>query len=102
MMFILFIMRTLLILSVVLCAALSIQAATVVPAEAAAVQQTDKSASEAEVEADTNFTADRPDVLPQEHYVLAVIWQSQLSPQHMGYNFLQRMVKTGVVLPGLE
>ncbi|GAA6231938.1 ladderlectin-like [Lates japonicus] len=118
-------MRTLLILSVVLCAALSIQAATVVPAEAAAVQQTDKSASEAEVEADTNFAADRPDVLPQARFDFCLdgwlsfrgncyylanhadTWTNaesfcagyggSLASVHniWEYNFLQRMVKTG-------
>ncbi|KAM9363219.1 snaclec A8-like [Symphorus nematophorus] len=53
-------MKTLLMLSVILCVALSIRAAAVVPAEAAAVQQEDTAAQEPEVHADAAVAADTP------------------------------------------
>ncbi|XP_018557357.1 ladderlectin [Lates calcarifer] len=107
MIFILFIMRTLLILSVVLCAALSIQAATVVPAEAAAVQQTDKSASRAarfhfcldgwlSFRGNCYYLANHADTWTNAESFCAGYGGSLASVHNIWeYNFLQRMVKTG-------
>ncbi|XP_044046758.1 ladderlectin-like isoform X2 [Siniperca chuatsi] len=117
-------MKTLLILSVILCVAPSIRAATGLAA-AAAVQQEDKPAPKPEVDADTAVAAGRAAVLSQArfHFCLdgwfsfrgncyflanhADTWRNaesfcagfdgSLASVHniWEYNFLQRMVKTG-------
>ncbi|XP_071361590.1 ladderlectin-like [Trachinotus anak] len=118
-------MKTLLTLSVILCSALSISAASVAPAEAAAVQQKDKAAPQPEVDADAPVAAGRSALRPQARFHFCLDgWQSfggscyflandpeswtnaesfcagydgSLASVHSiwEYNFLQRMVRTG-------
>ncbi|XP_071403347.1 snaclec coagulation factor IX/factor X-binding protein subunit B3-like [Centroberyx affinis] len=114
-------MKTLLILSAVLCVALSVRAATVVPAEAAAVEQEETPAPNPEVEAEADVAA----VLPQARlsfcldgwhsfrgncYLLVndydtwrnaesycATFESSLASAHSlwEYRFLQRLAQTG-------
>ncbi|TDH16612.1 hypothetical protein EPR50_G00022060 [Perca flavescens] len=117
-------MKILLVLSVLLCAALSIRAATVVPAEGAAVPQDNKPAPESEMDAATHVADGRGPVRPQARFdfcldgwhsfvVTATLanqvssWSNaerycagfggSLASVHnvLEYNFLQRLVKTG-------
>ncbi|TDH16613.1 hypothetical protein EPR50_G00022070 [Perca flavescens] len=118
-------MKILLVLSVLLCAALSIRAATVVPAEGAAVPQDNKPAPESEMDAATHVADGRGPVRPQARFDFCLdgwlsfrgncyflanqvsSWSNaerycagfggSLASVHnvLEYNFLQRLVKTG-------
>ncbi|XP_074487428.1 rheacalcin-1-like [Sebastes fasciatus] len=118
-------MKVLLILSVILCGALTIRAATVVPAEAAAVQQENKPSPKSGMDADTAVAAGGAAALPEARFDFCLDgWHSfrgkcyylanhvdtwsdaesycasyggSLASVHniWEYNFLQRMVKTG-------